>query len=152
MRNAFTMIELIFVIVVLGILAGVAVPKLAATRDDATIAKMRADIGSIRAGIVNKRNAEMMRGNNQYPALEDGCDGLFCNVLQYGIKDVGVTAKNGWHKVKVEGDVTFYKAAVGGKSTDFTYCVKSVSSGTVNCKAGQFICQSSDALCNTLSN
>ena len=35
MRTAFTMIELVFVIVILGILAVVAIPKLAATRDDA---------------------------------------------------------------------------------------------------------------------
>ena len=34
-KNAFTMIELIFVIVILGILAAVAIPKLAATRNDA---------------------------------------------------------------------------------------------------------------------
>lgn len=38
-RSAFTMIELIFVIVILGILAAVSVPKLAATRNDAKIAK-----------------------------------------------------------------------------------------------------------------
>lgn len=36
-RSGFTMIELIFVIVILGILASVAVPKLSATRDDAKI-------------------------------------------------------------------------------------------------------------------
>jgi prepilin-type N-terminal cleavage/methylation domain-containing protein len=35
MKKSFTMIELIFVIVILGILAAVAIPKLAATRDDA---------------------------------------------------------------------------------------------------------------------
>ena len=40
MKKAFTMIELIFVIVILGILAAVAIPKLAATRHDAMIAKL----------------------------------------------------------------------------------------------------------------
>ena len=36
MRSAFTMIELVFVIVVLGILASIAVPRLVATKDDAS--------------------------------------------------------------------------------------------------------------------
>ena len=42
-RAAFTMIELIFVIVILGILAAVAIPKLAATRDDAKWSRALAD-------------------------------------------------------------------------------------------------------------
>lgn len=39
MKKAFTMIELIFIIVILGILAAVAIPKLMATRDDAEVVK-----------------------------------------------------------------------------------------------------------------
>jgi general secretion pathway protein G len=41
------MIELVFVIVILGILASVAIPKLAATRDDANIAKSTSEISSL---------------------------------------------------------------------------------------------------------
>jgi prepilin-type N-terminal cleavage/methylation domain-containing protein len=46
-RAGFTMIELIFVIVILGILAAVAIPKLAATRSDAEIAKMATNAATL---------------------------------------------------------------------------------------------------------
>jgi general secretion pathway protein G len=39
MKKAFTMIELIFVIVIIGILGATAIPRLSATKDDALIAK-----------------------------------------------------------------------------------------------------------------
>lgn len=47
MKRGFSMIELIFVIVILGILASVALPKLAATRDDASASGIKSDVGTI---------------------------------------------------------------------------------------------------------
>ncbi|RUT50467.1 type II secretion system protein [Campylobacter fetus] len=47
MKKGFTMIELVFVIVILGILAGIAIPRLAATRDDASATKAAMEIKDV---------------------------------------------------------------------------------------------------------
>ena len=56
-RNGFTMIELIFVIVILGLLAAVAIPKLSATRTDAEISKMATNLNTIISDIGSRYTA-----------------------------------------------------------------------------------------------
>ena len=65
-KNAFTMIELVFVIVILGILASVAIPKFAATRTDAQISKGRSDISSIRSAIMTERQGRLIKGDSDF--------------------------------------------------------------------------------------
>lgn len=53
MKKAFTMVEIIFVIVIIGILAGVAVPKIFVGREDAYRVKLQETVALIRSGIEN---------------------------------------------------------------------------------------------------
>ena len=74
MKNGFTMIELIFVIIIIGILSAVAIPKMMATRDDAQITKVRSDISTIRSAIINLRNKNMLKGDSSYPEYLDDAE------------------------------------------------------------------------------
>jgi len=62
-RSAFTMIELMFVIVVIGILTAIAVPKFAATRDDAIVTKGRTTVAALRSAIATERQKRILKGN-----------------------------------------------------------------------------------------
>lgn len=83
-RSGFTMIELIFVIVVIGILSAIAIPKFAATRDDAIISRARSTVASIRSGLATLRQKNILRGDFDEinaSAITDG------EVLEYGLKE-----------------------------------------------------------------
>jgi len=65
MRSAFTMIEVIFVIVVIGIIAGVAIPKMVGVRDDARIVTELDGVSNTISSIVNYYNAHGQIEDNE---------------------------------------------------------------------------------------
>jgi len=113
-QKAFTMIELIFVIVVVGILAAIAIPKLAATRDDAVITKALATVGSVRSSLSAERQKRILRG--VFTSIGDLGDSTYAfsyfdgntshPVLEYSVKNCSSsTAEECWERV----DATHYK-------------------------------------------
>ncbi len=62
-RKAFTMLELIFVIVVIGILSAVAIPKFAANRDSAVISKAKTTVAAVRNAVATERQKRILKGD-----------------------------------------------------------------------------------------
>lgn len=146
-RKAFSMIELVFVIVVLGILAAIAIPKFAATRDDAQIAKGRSDVAAIRAAILSERQGRLLRGQSNYinqlhvgaagnkATLFDSNGTATSTLLQYGIATQDTT--NGhWDDTVAAGAVAdswTYNYHILNANNTFTYFEVN---GTFVCTAG----------------
>jgi len=133
-KNAFTMIELVFVIVVLGILAAVAIPRLSATRIDAQITKARADISAIRSAIISERQSRLIRGDSSWISSLSGASGKYFDgndsthiLLMYGIEPKEV---NG-HWYGKSGNT--YKLKIEDSDNIFTY---NPDDGTFKCTSG----------------
>jgi len=67
--KAFTMVELVFVIVVIGILSAIAIPKLAGTVDLAYMVKGKNTLASVRSAITTERQKRILRGD--FDPIED---------------------------------------------------------------------------------
>ena len=138
MSRAFTMIELIFVIVVLGILAGVAIPKLAATRDDATLAAMRANLATIMTAVQTQHGADLIAGNSAWKKLnftttKNESTDTHYNLSSLLSKPMKINAdctktRNGFCGGK-DNEVTI---VVGGKRTTVKF---NTANGTFDCGA-----------------
>lgn len=62
-KSAFTMMELVFVITIIGILSAIAIPKFAATRDDALITRGMDILAAVRSSIATERQKRILRGD-----------------------------------------------------------------------------------------
>jgi len=116
MKKSFTMLELIFVIVIIGILSGIAIPRLWVTRDDAVNAKVKTEVSTVRSAISSKYTKLVLAGNSSCPDLEKSTsdDTLFENILTYPIsKQEG--------SLEWDGNGTDYNVTYDNRTIHFNY-------------------------------
>ena len=125
-RAGFTMIELIFVIVILGILAAVAIPKLAATRTDAKVSKDASDVATALSDM----------GSYYTAHGKFGTVGDMTNV-KFVTKDGKTDAKG----TKVSGGTVYFNDSTStnclkftGSAKDGNITIESESNSTSECK------------------
>ncbi|MBN2824534.1 MAG: prepilin-type N-terminal cleavage/methylation domain-containing protein [Campylobacterales bacterium] len=121
-KKAFTMIELVFVIVIIGILSAIAIPKLAATRDDAKIAKAKTTLAAVRSGIGAEKQKRILKGDfteindlastgsYAFSTFNADSSGNTNDVLQYPEKSCETGKKGCW----VRNSATSYSYVLPG--------------------------------------
>jgi prepilin-type N-terminal cleavage/methylation domain-containing protein len=123
-RKGFTLIELLIVVVIIGILAAIAIPKFAATKDKAKLASVKSDLRNIETAEEAYYSDQTPPAYGDYAALNGAK--LF-TVSAGNVADIAVTA-------------TGYTATVTNSSitSGFTNCTVDVGNGAAN--DGEIVC------------
>ena len=147
-RKAFTMLELIFVVVIIGILSAIAIPKFAMTTDNAKVTKAKATVAAIRNAVATQRQQRILRGSfapifklsstsgaGTNKVIFDAFDGNVSNsVLQYPLAACETdTSKSCWRETTT--------GSAGSPVSKYTYNMPLTGSVVFVLENNRFACE-----------
>ncbi|MBA4072177.1 MAG: pilin [Gemmatimonas sp.] len=113
-KKGFTLIELLIVVVIIGILAAIAIPKFANTKEKAYIASMKSDLRNL----VTAQEAYFSDNNSTY-AASIAAMGTSYRVSSGVAVIMGTVTNTGWSASATHGSTTKTCAiSVGGTTTN----------------------------------
>lgn len=74
-QHAFTLVEVLIVVVVLSILAAIAIPQFSGATDDARSASTQSTLAGVRSAVATYRMNAVINGNDPFPTLATLTDG-----------------------------------------------------------------------------
>ena len=133
MKKAFSLLEVIFTIVIIAIIISVAIPKVDNNIQKANILKLKSDISSIRKGIVEYNNRAILANKEEFLETLDNGVFLFEKIINYSI--VSSNQPAGWEKISN----IKYKAWIS--SEDFVIFRYNQSNGSFDCNLKEKFCK-----------
>lgn len=147
-KSAFTMVELIFVVVIIGILASIAIPRLAASRDDAEISKAQVTVASVRNALAMERQKRILRGDytpitalgsnatgEVFSQFSPDQSGNQADVLEYSV--LSSTSSGNW--------------SINATDTSYTYHQNAMEDVVFTIVNNRFECDMNEAGCKLLT-
>jgi len=137
MRRGFTIIELLFVILILGVLAAIAVPKFGESYKQSILFDAKSKVSAIRSALEVYKTRHVLLGQDPYPSTLDKNGKLFNVVLPEGVtpgSEPGQWSSLGNNRYKFIVDDNEYAVFVYDKRTGKFECDANASSPRELCK------------------
>ena len=114
-QKAFTITELIFAIVIIGILSAIAIPKFSKTSEIAYVARAKSEIASARTALATLRQKHILKGETSDITVSD-IGSNFSNLLKFSVKACSGSKCEGWSTNVSSKSFTYH-----GQSGDATF-------------------------------
>jgi len=121
-RAGYTMLELIFIIMIIGILSAIALPKFAETSKQAHAAKAKSVLSNVMSAMATERQKRILRGD--FSAIEDLGDttyafkqfknGTQSEILAFPEKNCQTGERGCWKRVNATSYVYYFADSADG--------------------------------------